>query len=863
MSGSQNGTPWVDADATPESREDAEHFLKVGVDVHGTPAEVYLRDVRRIDPPFPEDWRYVEDARTGEGALLAPLYFDGRIVAVQLIYLTRDGQKSPVDPSKQRFSIEKAPGAVLVFPYSGDNPGVVICDGLEDGATVNRYAALRRQVIATPGVGALKHLKLAKGTEVTIFADGDATGSKGAKNLQAGIDALWDQGCHIWVTRTPETWDANSVLVQYGVDGLKKLSDSVEEAVPSDIIRLALLPLLDYGQQRVEAAKKLGITVAILDKLVERQRLKRAAKAKGGGDDWISVDDTRPWDAEVDGAELLNELSATLQRFVVMSKHQARAVALWVLFTWVFEAAHCALKLWVKSPEKRSGKTRLVEVISYLVQRPLIASGMTVAAFFRLIELKRKPTVLMDEFDAWAKDNQEFRGVINAGFDKRTALKWVCVGDDHIPTAFDLFTPQVIAGIGEIPDTVADRSLKIELERKLRSQKVDKLRRSGAAALDELAQKCARWAKDNLPDLMNVDPEVPEEINDRAADGWELMLAIADQVGGPWPQRARLAAIKLSGDGYVIDDDSLGAQLLHDIGVVLKEHPPSPDGSSAVQDKVPSAHLVKWLIAMEDRPWVEMGKSQQPMTQHQLARLLRKYKIRPKDTKLPNRAVLKGYSRAELLEKISHYVTPDAQPAEEAPEASPNGHDTRPPSDFDASNRYHATSEDFRAAQPDSKPLPVKSGSGLKKPKTPRITAEGSEVAVANPENSGVARAPVKTREQTIEQFRRAGDMGLGSAQMDHMRIDDDVIDALIAEGILEEFDDHGRRVRYVEREEPVAPNGADDAAPEEAPPAAPQRRSMADEARRLKAENPKWSIRRIASELMLPEKRVQGYLEQ
>ena len=104
MSGSQNGTPWVDADATPESREDAEHFLKVGVDVHGTPAEVYLRDVRRIDPPFPEDWRYVEDARTGEGALLAPLYFDGRIVAVQLIYLTRDGQKSPVDPSKPNWS---------------------------------------------------------------------------------------------------------------------------------------------------------------------------------------------------------------------------------------------------------------------------------------------------------------------------------------------------------------------------------------------------------------------------------------------------------------------------------------------------------------------------------------------------------------------------------------------------------------------------------------------------------------------------------------------------------------------------------------------------------------------------------------
>jgi putative DNA primase/helicase len=312
-----------------------------------------------------------------------------------------------------------------------------------------------------------------------------------------------------------------------------------------------------------------------------------------------------PGDDEVDGEQLLADLTKTLHEFVVMTKHQARAVALWTLFSWCFGAAHCALKLWIKSPEKRSGKTRLVEILSYLVRSPLVASGMTVAAFYRLIDMRDKPTILLDEFDSWASDNQEFRGVLNAGFDKRTALKWVCVGDNHAPTPFDLFTPMVVCGIGEISDTVADRSLKIGLKRKLNTEKVSKLRRRGTLPLDELAQKCARWSKDNTPDLMNADPEIPESINDRAADGWELMLAIADHVGGPWPQSARQAAIKLSGDGYDLDGGSRNADLAHDILVVLQEH-------ESVGEQIPSKSLVLWLVTMEERPWAEFKNDRPP-----------------------------------------------------------------------------------------------------------------------------------------------------------------------------------------------------------------------------------------------------------
>ena len=92
----------------------------------------------------------------------------------------------------------------------------------------------------------------------------------------------------------------------------------------------------------------------------------------------------------------------------------------------------------------------------------------------------------------------------------------------------------------------------------------------------------------------------------------------------------------------------------------------------------------------------------------------------------------------------------------------------------------------------------------------------------------------------------------------------DDVIGALIAEGLLEEFDDGGRRVRYVEREEVTAPNGVDngaeDVSNEMTSSPAQQPTSVEAEARRLKAENPSWTVRRIAAVLRLPEKRIRGY---
>ena len=205
---SQDGTPWVEDDATPKSRGEAQRALREGRDIAGTISEKYLSEIRRVPPPYPPDFKHLDNARTGESALVAPLYSNEEIVAVQLIYLDADGNKSKVEPAKQRFSIKPAPDAVFKISDKGDSKKVAIAEGVEDGLTVWHFGLLRCPVRGLPGIGALKHLKFPEDTTVIVVTDGDPPGSKGAEQLQNGLDALILCGCNVFVTATPpEGWD--------------------------------------------------------------------------------------------------------------------------------------------------------------------------------------------------------------------------------------------------------------------------------------------------------------------------------------------------------------------------------------------------------------------------------------------------------------------------------------------------------------------------------------------------------------------------------------------------------------------------------------------------------------------------------
>jgi hypothetical protein len=347
-----------------------------------------------------------------------------------------------------------------------------------------------------------------------------------------------------------------------------------------------------------------------------------------------------------DGAALLGEIADFIRRYVVLTPDQVNATALWVLHTHAIEAADATPYLHITSPEKRSGKTRLLEVLDLLAARPWFTGRVTAAVLQRRLE-RDHPSLLLDETDAAFKKESEYtealRAILNAGH-RRGCLAWLCVGKGHELASFDVFGPKALAGIGRLPETVADRCIRIVLRRRAPNETVTRFRRREAEAVAaSIRERAERWAAANVEALRESRPAIPDYIDDRAIDGWEPLLSIADTCGGEWPQRSRKVALALS-HVDVRDDESVGVKLLADILVVFDDK---------VTDKLPTVEMLASLNALEESPWGDWkGKL---LTPRGLAGLLRPFAI-TRTTLRVGEDTAKGYPRAAFEDAWQRYL---------------------------------------------------------------------------------------------------------------------------------------------------------------------------------------------------------------
>src|SRR5439155_1048392 len=227
----------------------------------------------------------------------------------------------------------------------------------------------------------------------------------------------------------------------------------------------------------------------------------------------------------------------------------------------------------VTSPEKRCGKTRLLEVLQQLVPKAWQAAGVSEAVLFRRIA-RDGPTLLLDEVDAVFGNRGEgtegLRAALNAG-NRRGTVVSRCEGKGQTLRDFPVFCPKVLAGIGALPDTVADRAIPIRLKRKTAKERVPRFRfRDYAVEAAREREALAAWATTATGALRTAEPAVPDALHDRAAEAWEPLLAVADLAGGEWPSRARAAALELH--GAEPDTDSVRVQPRRAIFEVSDEH---------------------------------------------------------------------------------------------------------------------------------------------------------------------------------------------------------------------------------------------------------------------------------------------------
>jgi hypothetical protein len=347
-------------------------------------------------------------------------------------------------------------------------------------------------------------------------------------------------------------------------------------------------------------------------------------------------------------AELLDTLDKFLGDYVVMTTQQREAVVLWIAFTYVYRAFDTAAYVSVRSPEKRSGKSRLLEVLDQLVDRPIRTENISVAALAH--SLAEGATLLLDEVDTIFKakapsDTQEMlRGVLDAGYRCGGAyIRMVGQGAAMKPQRFDCFGPKALAGIGRLPGTLDDRSVIVVLRRRRRDESITAFRFSAARErAAPIRESLTRWSVSAQAGLRDALPVVPQELHDRAQDSWEPLLAIAELAGGSWPERGRKAALALAAD-VDVEDDTVGVQLLAALQAIFGE-----------EKGLATQNILETLNSQDESPWPGFNKGR-GLTPRSLAGLLKPFGARPDSIRFGN-DTYKGYKASALQDAWDRYV---------------------------------------------------------------------------------------------------------------------------------------------------------------------------------------------------------------
>ncbi|WP_412519706.1 DUF3631 domain-containing protein [Actinomadura madurae] len=362
-----------------------------------------------------------------------------------------------------------------------------------------------------------------------------------------------------------------------------------------------------------------------------------------------------PDDQPVDGAALLDSLRAALTRYVILPSPQAAdAVTLWIAATHAQPAWPHAPRLVIRAPEKRCGKSRLLDVVEATCHVPFITVNSSPAAVYRSIT-DDPPTLLVDEadtiFGAKAEGNEDLRGLLNAGHQRNRPAKRYDANANRVES-IPTFAMAALAGIGAMPDTIEDRAVIIRMRRRAPGESVAPFRhRRDRQPLRQLAADLATWLRADLAILESAEPQMPVE--DRAADTWEPLVAVADHTGGQWPERARTAVLALTAEADDNGEMSTRLRLLTDCR-----------NAFGTDSALPTAVLLDRLKAEPEAPWGDYGPN--GLTAMKLGTILREYEIRS-DTIRFQTGQAKGYRRADFTDAWARYCPADdigdAEPA--------------------------------------------------------------------------------------------------------------------------------------------------------------------------------------------------------
>lgn len=677
------------------------------------------------NPPLPDRYGYpVKEFRYRDA--------DGRLLLIVRRYDTAEGGKAVVawtyrTPGQWEPKKPPKPWPLYGLDRLAKNPtGLVLLAEGEKTADAAERLLPGVGVTTLNGSGSAKDadLEALTGREIVLLPDADEPGRKYAVDL---IERLKDKArtlrvMDVWslgwkdgkdvadVAALPDgwldqalSWDAWLTPEDVSKIAERQTTDTLKEQVEA----LAQLDPMVYEVRRGDAAAALGVRTVALDKWVQARRAELFPPEDQEQGERLVLEDPEPWPEPVAGDALAEAVRDVLLRHCILPDGAAEALVLFAFHTWAFAAADVSPHLVLVSPVKRSGKTTTLAALAELVSKPLRAEDCTTAALFRAVEAA-EPCLLIDEADAFARGDEQLRGLLNSSFQRGGGVLRV-VGDALEVRRFKTFSPTVLASIGDLPATIMDRALVIRMKRKAHGERVAKFRRGERAACLPLRRKLRRWAADNVEALPEVRPEFPPCLNDREADAWEPLLQIAALLGPKWEELGLLTARTLACAEETADAGDLGLDLLADVRALVL-----PLGV----ERVTSEWLRYELGGLEGRPWSTLT-DRGLVSQLDLARLLKPFEIKPlvlrldhKTAKRPEqtKATYRGFKVEQFRDAWDRYLGPHA------PEGTPTSQGTHASQGIPTPEGTHVSP--YTSGNPVTSVTPVTSATAAKAGKT-------------------------------------------------------------------------------------------------------------------------------------------------
>src|SRR5579864_7420816 len=348
--------------------------------------------------------------------------------------------------------------------------------------------------------------------------------------------------------------------------------------------------------------------------------------------------------------KLFDSIAAYISRHLACDPHQLTVLTLWVGHTWSFRGSPTAVYLNVCSPEAESGKSTCLMLLRELSSNPSFVTGISAASLMhyllvdtnRVDDNKFESTLFLDDCQHTfgPAERQPLLALLNSGCDVNPC--YLSAGQEYC-----FFGPKAFASTASLPRSLAARCIPIRLYRRKPSDPLvrfsqDTAREPALKLVIELVSwvSRSRQALDHLRE--NAPPLIHPGLTPREQSCAEPLLHLADLIGGPWPDRTRLAL----GAIFKLAESSMGVELLRDIRALFND--------KGDPEYISTKDMLAGLVTWEHRPWSNWTRN----SGQKLAKLLHPFGITSQGLHCGSETSFKGYLFKDFQDAWERYLPP-------------------------------------------------------------------------------------------------------------------------------------------------------------------------------------------------------------